>query len=102
MLDGMKGEEYNFADVVAAARTRCESTFETKAKEALVEETDWSWEEEMGLLKEEIGVVADQCRKDETKKMVNQIEVRFVRRLWATLKADASDVFAAKHQKVAF
>lgn len=28
-------------------------------------------------LKEEVGSVADQCRKDETKKMVNLIEVRF-------------------------
>jgi len=74
MLDGLRGEEYSFADVVAKARARCEGTFESGAKEALVEETDWSWEEEMLLLKEEIGVVADQCRKDETKKMLNQIE----------------------------
>ncbi|KAF5322613.1 hypothetical protein D9619_001456 [Psilocybe cf. subviscida] len=74
MLDGMRGEEYNFAEIVAGARERCESSFATAAKEALVEETDWSWEEEMELLQEEVGIVADQCRKDETKKMLNQIE----------------------------
>lgn len=40
----------------------------------MVPDTDWVWEDELELLKEEIGVVADQCRKDETKKMLNQIE----------------------------
>ena len=48
------------------------------AQEALVEGTDWSYEEELGLLREEARVVADQCRKDETKKMVNVIEVRIL------------------------
>ena len=75
MLDGMKGEEYNFAEVVGQAKERCESRFEEGGKEALVEGTEWSWEEEMELLKEEVGQVADQCRKDETKKMINLIEV---------------------------
>ncbi|KAF8973046.1 RHD3/Sey1 [Flammula alnicola] len=74
MLDGMRGEEYNFADVVAKARERCGGTFAAGAKEATVEDTDWSWEEELQLLEEEVRLVADQCRKDETKKMLNQIE----------------------------
>jgi len=76
MLDGLKGEGYSFAEVVLKARERCESTFSTAAKEATIDDTDWSWEEELVLLQEEVGIVADQCRKDETKKMVNQIEVR--------------------------
>lgn len=37
--------------------------------------TEWNWAEELELLKEEVKSVADQCRKDETKKMVNTIEV---------------------------
>ncbi|KDR75138.1 hypothetical protein GALMADRAFT_122750 [Galerina marginata CBS 339.88] len=74
MLDGMMGEGYSFADVVAKAKETCEGTFATGAKEATIEDTDWSWEEELQLLKEEIKIVADQCRKDETKKMLNQIE----------------------------
>lgn len=78
MLDGLKGEGYSFADVVSAARERCLTRFETGAKEALVEDTDWTWEDEMISLKEEVGSVADQCRKDETKKMVNLIEVGFL------------------------
>ncbi|KAJ6489560.1 RHD3/Sey1 [Mycena vitilis] len=77
MLDGLKGEGYNFAHVVSAARERCLGRFETGAKEALVEDTDWTWEDEMISLKEEVGSVADQCRKDETKKMVNLIERNF-------------------------
>lgn len=75
MLEGMKGEGYNFADVVGQARERCEKTFTEGAKEALVEGTDWVWEDELELLREEVGSVADQCRKDETKKMINSIEV---------------------------
>ena len=78
MLDGLRGEGYNFADVVAAARVRLEKRFLEGAQEALVEGTDWSYEEELGLLREEARVVADQCRKDETKKMVNVIEVRIL------------------------
>ncbi|KJA27867.1 hypothetical protein HYPSUDRAFT_35037 [Hypholoma sublateritium FD-334 SS-4] len=74
MLEGMRGEEYNFADVVTKARERCEGRFTAGAEEAILENTDWSWEEEVQLLEEEVSTVADQCRKDETKKMLNQIE----------------------------
>ena len=75
MMDGLRGEGYNFADVVSKARERCENTFIAGAKEATIADTDWNWEEELHLLEDEINVVADQCRKDETKKMLNQIEV---------------------------
>jgi len=81
MLDGMRGEGYNFADVVAAARERCEKHFLEGAHEALVEDTDWSYDEELTLLKEEVRSVADQCRKDETKKMVNIIERNFKKQI---------------------
>lgn len=77
MLDGMRGEEYNFAEVVATAKERCEGRFTADAEEAILDDTDWSWEDELQLLEEEVGTVADQCRKDETKKMLNQIEVCF-------------------------
>ena len=75
MLDGMRGEEYNFATVVSTAREKSESRFVQGAKEALLDDVDWSWEDELALLQEELSSVADQCRKDETKKMVNAIEV---------------------------
>ncbi|KAI0335152.1 root hair defective 3 GTP-binding protein [Cubamyces sp. BRFM 1775] len=81
MIDGMRGEGYNFAEVVAAARERLEKRFLDGAKEALVEGTDWSYEEELQLLREEARSVADQCRKDETKKMVNVIERNFKKQI---------------------
>ena len=74
LQDGLHGQDYSFADVFSKACQKCESTFSEGAKEAMVEGTDWTWEDELELLKEEIRVVADQCRKDETKKMLNQIE----------------------------
>jgi hypothetical protein len=43
--------------------------------EALLPDTDWSYEEELESLRQEFGVVADQLRADETKKMINNIEV---------------------------
>ncbi|KAM6501966.1 RHD3/Sey1 [Amanita muscaria] len=81
MVNGVKDEKYNFANVVAEARKFCEDTFMSGAKEALIEGTDWSWQEELELLKEEIQHVADQFRRDETKKMVNLIERKFKSRI---------------------
>ncbi|TFK44325.1 RHD3/Sey1 [Crucibulum laeve] len=75
--DGLRGNDYNFADVVAEARAKCESTFTEGAKEAWIDETDWVWEDELDALMEEVESVGDQCRKDETKKMINQIERNF-------------------------
>jgi len=76
MLEGMRGENYSFADIVGYARSKFEQLFLTGAKELLIEGVDWSYDEEYSLFQEEIQSVADQCRKDETKKMVNVIEVR--------------------------
>ncbi|KAG2128946.1 RHD3/Sey1 [Suillus bovinus] len=77
LLEGLRGDEYNFADVVGKAQTKCEKRFADGAKEVSLEDTDWTWQDELGSLREEIGNVADQCRKDETKKMVNLIERNF-------------------------
>lgn len=94
-MEGLRRENYNFADVVGKARGQCEANFTQGAKEAVVseEEATWNWEEELGLLKEEVRNVADQLRKDETKKMVNAIEVSssgiVSRRSWI-LSANAS------------
>jgi protein SEY1 len=81
------GGEYDFGSIVTEARQRAESTFESGAKEALgvtnsaqgVDEpidAEWVYEDEFEQLKSEMSLVADQFRKDETKKMVNSIEVR--------------------------
>lgn len=77
LLQGLRGDEYSFADVVEKARIKCETRFADGAKEVSLEDTDWTWQDEFEFLREEIGNVADQCRKDETKKMVNLIERNF-------------------------
>ncbi|TDL25999.1 root hair defective 3 GTP-binding protein [Rickenella mellea] len=71
MVAGMRGDAYNFADVVAAAREKCEKRFTQEAEEARLHDTDWVWEDELELLREEVKAVADQCRADETKKLIN-------------------------------
>lgn len=71
----MRGESYNFAEIVSGGRSKFEHAFLTGAKELSIEGVDWSYDEEYSLFQEEIQLVADQCRKDETKKMVNSIEV---------------------------
>lgn len=43
--------------------------------EALLSDTDWTYEDELELLKEEITQIADQLRADETKKMLILLEV---------------------------
>ncbi|KAI5118453.1 hypothetical protein M0805_006272 [Coniferiporia weirii] len=74
MVEGMRVEGYNFADVCLEAEGRCEKCFVDGAEEAKLEDTDWAWEDELELLREEIGIVSNQCRADETKRMVNLIE----------------------------
>jgi hypothetical protein len=74
IVEGLKGDKYNFADIVSNARQRSEDTFMAGAKEALIEGADWSWQEELRLLEEEIQQIANQFRRDETKKMLNSIE----------------------------
>ncbi|KAI9457897.1 protein SEY1 [Russula earlei] len=80
---GLKVEGYNFADVVIKARAGAEGRFSDGAREAVVAEGDamWQWEEELRLLQDEIRSVADQLRKDETKKMINAIERSFKKQI---------------------
>ena len=81
LKDELRKEGYNFGDVVQKARSRLEERFRDGAEEARKlkedDESDdqWTWAEEEELLKAEVEAVATQMRSDETKKMVNQIEV---------------------------
>ncbi|KAL6300479.1 RHD3/Sey1 [Sparassis latifolia] len=81
MHEGMRGEGYSFADVVKAARGRCETRFLEAAGEALVDGAEWTYDDAFALLQEDVRSVADQCRKDETKKMVNIIERNFKKQI---------------------
>lgn len=80
LKDELRGEHYHFGEVVSRARERLEKRFRGGAEEARQvkddDDDEWSWREEEELLREEVAAVATQMRADETKKMVNQIEVR--------------------------
>lgn len=88
---GLKEQGYDFAEVVEKGKARARERFSVGAKgwyslfaplysaelaiEVTIEETDWEYENELGLLDEGLTLIADKCRADETKKMVNAIEV---------------------------
>ncbi|KAI6046110.1 RHD3/Sey1 [Pisolithus marmoratus] len=67
----------DFADTIGRAKRECEENFLTVAQEACIEEEEWTWEEELLLLREEMGAVAEVFRKDETQKVVNFVEKHF-------------------------
>jgi hypothetical protein len=79
LLDGLRGKEYSFVEVVGKARMRSKDIFTDGAKEAMVEEdaAKWNWEQELGSLEEEIGVVEDQRKKDEMRKVLRYVAFPF-------------------------
>ncbi|KAF8647142.1 hypothetical protein AX16_006973 [Volvariella volvacea WC 439] len=81
LQDGLKGENYNYVDVLAKAQAELEKAFTSVAAEAKIEGAAWEWEDDFALLKEEARSVADQFRKDETKKMINAIERTFKKQI---------------------
>jgi len=74
VLAGIKGDGYDFGEVVMGATARNEGLFRDGATEVLLPETDWSFEEELQQLLHDISLIGDQCRADETKKMISNIE----------------------------
>jgi hypothetical protein len=55
--------------------SRQSRSFTSCYPEIQLKDTDWQYEDELELLRDDIKLIADQCRADETKKMVNAIEV---------------------------
>ncbi|KAG8814598.1 Dynamin-like GTPase that mediates homotypic ER fusion [Serendipita sp. 399] len=77
----LKGDAgYDFAEVVSEAKKNGVAAWDETTREMLVvvdeQGGEWlgGWEEERALLVTEMGHVADVFRKDETTKMVNQLE----------------------------
>ena len=90
---GLTGASYDFAEVVANGTLKARTTFIEGAKgdvghkrsycslrvsEVKVEDADWEYEHELGLVEEDLSSIADRLRADETKKMVNAIEVSYL------------------------
>ncbi|EIW70479.1 protein SEY1 [Tremella mesenterica] len=78
---GLKDPGYDFAAVVSKGKAKAREEFLAGAKEVKVENTDWEYEHEFELLDEDLRLIADRCRADETKKMVNAIERTVKRQL---------------------
>lgn len=74
VLERLRGENYDFADVVSGERSRALAKFAAAAKAVQLADTDWNVEEETQQLESAIDAIADQCRADETKKMLTLIE----------------------------
>lgn len=74
LQEKLRGEGYDFGDVVRSERTKAEGTFAAAAALLILEGTDWSTVEEEAQLRDDIQQVADQCRAEETKKTIVLIE----------------------------
>ncbi|KAK4689287.1 protein SEY1, partial [Tremellales sp. Uapishka_1] len=81
IVAGLKEPGYDFAEVVTQGERAAKKTFLEGAKEVKVEDTDWEYEHESALVDEDLRLIADRCRADETKKMVNAIERNVKRQL---------------------
>ncbi|ODN80608.1 protein SEY1 [Cryptococcus amylolentus CBS 6039] len=81
IVKGVKEPGYDFREVVEEGKLRARERFLEGAREVKVEETDWEFEHELALLDEDLKIIADKCRADETKKMVNLIERNVKRQL---------------------
>lgn len=74
IVEKLRGEGYDFGQVVSQERKRAEAQFKGAATLLLLADTDWSLSEEVAQFEQEIDQVANQCRAEETVKMVAQIE----------------------------
>ena len=98
LKEGLGKAGYDFGELVRGSKAEARAFFEAGAKgmllfdilsfwrrrhrgkltniEMIVEGTGWEHDNELALLDEDLAFIGDQRRSDETKKMVNAIEVR--------------------------
>lgn len=77
VLSQLRGDNYDFGQVVSTERTKAIEAFTTGCALICLADTDWTTTEETMQLEESIDQIADQCRVEETKKMVTVIERNF-------------------------
>lgn len=78
VLERMRSElNYDFGQVVSSEKQSALAKFTTAAQAILLEDTDWTIDEEVSQLSTEIQSISDTMRVEETKKMVAQIERSF-------------------------
>lgn len=74
LASSLKGDNYDFGQLVTSAQQASEERFISAAKQIKLSDTDWSYEDGLSQLKDELKAIADTLRSEETKKMVIQIE----------------------------
>ncbi|CAI2173239.1 5575_t:CDS:10 [Funneliformis geosporum] len=70
----LKGEGYDFAEVVSNARNDVETFFKNNAESIVLSQTDWTFDEEFTQLCESMNEIAAKSRIEETKKMIKNLE----------------------------
>ncbi|WWD17114.1 protein SEY1 [Kwoniella shandongensis] len=81
IVAGVKEPGYDFGKVVEEGKVASRTRFLDAAKEVKIDGTDWEYEHELASLEDDLRLIADRCRADETKKMVNTIERTVKRQL---------------------
>lgn len=84
--DGLKGEGYDFAAVVKSTRAKAEEDFVKGAREVVLADSGWSYDESLAQLQEDVVTIADMLRVEETKKMVAVIERNIKRQTAETVE----------------
>ncbi|KAL1411658.1 Dynamin-like GTPase that mediates homotypic ER fusion [Vanrija albida] len=77
----LKAPTYDFAEVVTRATKDARDGFLEVAKEVTIDGADWEYQHELDLLNDDLKVIADKSRADETKKLVNNAERAVKRQL---------------------
>lgn len=77
LIEKLRGDSYDFASVVSTESEKAESQFLVAGQLLLLEDTDWGIEDEFEQLKEDMKLISDNARIDETRKMLNNIEKTF-------------------------
>lgn len=75
----LKGDSYDFAEVVQRLKKEAFKRFEMEGAALLLTESDWSITEPLAQMSDDLSAVADRARAEETKKMVLAIEVSWHR-----------------------
>ncbi|MBW0477881.1 hypothetical protein O181_017596 [Austropuccinia psidii MF-1] len=69
---GASGKD--FGEVVSIQMEAAEKEFQNIVKLVLLDQTDWTYDEQLLQLKEDLATISNQCKVDEMKKLIGSIE----------------------------
>lgn len=73
------------------ARDRCENRFKRAAENFWVEGTEWSWEDELVALNEDLSNITERVRQDAIMDIVSEIEVSITMTPWKLIHINWSN-----------